>query len=92
MRHRFVYIAIGLFIHRYDDISLDNISIFLIPDGPPTFIFRVEEYISSGKDKNIVNPDPNRLYTKRKQQRGGVSSSEDLVNTNPVATTSSDQV
>ena len=91
MRHRFVYVAIGLFIHRYDDFSLDNVSIFLIPDGPPTFIFRVEEYISSGKDKNIVDPDPNGIYTKRKQQRGGVSSSEDLVNTNPVATTSSDQ-
>ena len=48
-----VYVAIGLFIHRYDDIYLDNVSIFLIPDGPRTFIFRVEEYISSGNDKNI---------------------------------------
>ena len=35
---------------------------------------RVEEYITRGKDKNIVDPDPNQLYTKRKQQRSGASS------------------
>ena len=29
---------------------------------------RVEEYIRSGRDKSIVDPDPNGLYTKRKQQ------------------------
>ena len=35
---------------------------------------RVEEYITRGKDKNIVDPDPNQLYMKRKQQRSGASS------------------
>ena len=35
---------------------------------------RVEEYIARGKDKNIVDPDPNQLYTKRKQQRSGALS------------------
>ena len=54
-----------------------------------TFISRVEEYIRSGKDRNIIDPDPNRLYTKRKQQRHGISSSKDQVNTDLVA--SSDQ-
>ena len=54
-----------------------------------TLIYRVEEYIRSGKDRNIVDPDPNGLYTKRKQQRLGVSSSKDPVNTDLVA--SSDQ-
>ena len=34
----------------------------------------VEEYITRGKDKNIVDPDPNQLYTKRKQQRSGALS------------------
>ena len=30
---------------------------------------RVEEYIRCGKDKNIVDPDPNGLYTKRKRPK-----------------------
>ena len=34
---------------------------------------RVEEYIRCGKDKNIVDPDPNGLYTKRKRRRSGLS-------------------
>ena len=42
-------------------------------------IFRVEEYITSGKDKTIVDPEPTGLYTKRKQQI------EDSLNTDPVA-------
>ena len=48
-------------------------------------ISRVEEYIRSGKDRNIIDPDPNGLYTKRKQQRHGVSSSTDPLNTDLVA-------
>ena len=39
-------------------------------------IFRVEEYLSSGKEKNIVDPDPNGLYMKRKEQRKGASSKD----------------
>ncbi|XP_015759735.1 PREDICTED: uncharacterized protein LOC107339006 [Acropora digitifera] len=35
---------------------------------------RVEEYIKTGKDKNIVDPDPNGLYTKRKQQCNALGS------------------
>ena len=42
-------------------------------------IFRVEEYIISGRDKTIVDPEPTGLYTKRKQQI------EDSLNTDPVA-------
>ena len=66
--------------------------LFFVPDGICTFIFRVEEYITFEKDKDIVDPDPNGLYTKRKQQGapGGVSSSQDPVTTDPVA--SSDTV
>ena len=33
------------------------------------FFFRVEQYIETGRDQNIVDPDPNGLYTKRKRQR-----------------------
>ena len=33
--------------------------------------FRVEQYIETGRDKNVVDPDPSGLYTKRKQQRHG---------------------
>lgn len=29
----------------------------------------MEEYIKTGKDKNVVDPDENKLYTKRKQRR-----------------------
>ena len=29
--------------------------------------FRVEQYIEKGRDKNVVDPDPSGLYTKRKQ-------------------------
>ena len=43
------------------------------------FIFRVEEYITSGRDKTIVDPEPTGLYTKRKQQIA------DSMNTDPVA-------
>ena len=31
--------------------------------------FRVEDYFKSGRDKNIVDPDPNQLYTRRKQKK-----------------------
>ena len=54
---------------------------FFSPNGISILISSVEEYIRSGKDRNIVDPDPNGLYTKRKQQRHGVSSSKDPVNT-----------
>lgn len=29
----------------------------------------MEEYISNGQDKNIVDPDPNKVYSKRKQSQ-----------------------
>ena len=32
-------------------------------------ILSVEEYITQKKDKSLVDPDPNLLYTKRKQAR-----------------------
>ena len=35
--------------------------------------FRVEEYIASGRDKFIVDPDPNQIYTKRKARECSVS-------------------
>ena len=37
--------------------------------------FRGEDYIKSGRDKIIVDPDPNRLYTRRKQKKSSDSSS-----------------
>ena len=39
---------------------------------------RVEEYIRSGRDKSIVDPDPNGLYTKRKQQRRSTPSASSI--------------
>ena len=35
--------------------------------------FRVEEYIASGRDRIIVDPDPNKIYTKRKARESSVS-------------------
>uniref|UniRef100_A0A6P8IVU1 Uncharacterized protein LOC116305611 n=1 Tax=Actinia tenebrosa TaxID=6105 RepID=A0A6P8IVU1_ACTTE len=35
---------------------------------------RVEEYIKAGKDKNIVDPDENKVYTKRKQRQDKLNS------------------
>ena len=35
--------------------------------------FRVEEYIASGRDKFIVDPDPNQIYTKRKARECSIS-------------------
>ncbi|RMX51129.1 hypothetical protein pdam_00020544 [Pocillopora damicornis] len=34
---------------------------------------RIEGYIKSGRDQNIVDPDPNRIYTKRKQHNEAAS-------------------
>ena len=39
---------------------------------------RVEEYIKTGKDKNIVDPDPNGPYTKRKQQCIGIGATSSV--------------
>ena len=39
---------------------------------------RVEGYIRSGRDKIIVDPDPNWLYTKRKQQRSSTPSASSI--------------
>ena len=39
---------------------------------------RVEEYIRSGRDRSIVDPDPNGLYTKRKQQRKSTPSASSI--------------
>ena len=38
----------------------------------------MEEYIQSGRDKSIVDPDPNVLYTKRKQQRRSTPSASSI--------------
>ncbi|KAJ7386715.1 hypothetical protein OS493_006727 [Desmophyllum pertusum] len=35
---------------------------------------RVEEYIETGRDQDIVDPDPNSLYTRRKEQHQSSSS------------------
>lgn len=42
-----------------------------------TFL-RVEEYIRSGRDNIIVDPDPNWLYTQRKQQRSSTPSTSSI--------------
>ena len=39
---------------------------------------RVEEYIRSGRDKSIVDSDPNGLYTKKKQQRRSTPSASSI--------------
>ncbi|KAK2547160.1 hypothetical protein P5673_033064 [Acropora cervicornis] len=44
---------------------------------------RVEEYIKTGKDKHIVDPDPNGLYTKRKQQRIGIGAASSVTDGDP---------
>ena len=33
------------------------------------FDLRVEEYIRTDRDRNIVDPDPNSIYTKRKEHK-----------------------
>ena len=33
-----------------------------------SLLFRVEEYIKEGRDQNIVDPDPNSVYSKRKER------------------------
>ena len=38
-----------------------------------SFYPRVEEYIKSGHDRNIVDPDPNKIYTKRKEHNAAAS-------------------
>ena len=38
----------------------------------------MEEYIRSGRDRSIVDPDPNGLYTKRKQQRKSTPSTSSM--------------
>ena len=63
----------------------DVSSCFFSPNGISTLISRVEEYIRSGRVRNVVDPDPNGLYTKGKQQRHSVSSSKDPLNTDLVA-------
>ena len=35
--------------------------------------YRVEEYIASGRDQLIVDPDPNKIYTKRKARECSIS-------------------
>ena len=35
--------------------------------------FRIEEYINTGKDKFVIDPDPNLIYTKRKLEKLGKS-------------------
>jgi len=35
--------------------------------------FRVEEYIASGRDKFKVDPDPKKIYTKRKARECSIS-------------------
>jgi len=37
---------------------------------------RVHEYITTGKDKDIVDPDPNRIYSRRKERESTNDSSE----------------
>ena len=84
--------SVCLYIFETSVRPLDcDVSIcFFSPNNNSTFISRVEEYIRSGKDRNIVDPDPNGLYTKRKQQHDGISSNKGPVNTDLVA--SSNQV
>ena len=59
--------------------------IYVAHDNSSSILFRVEQYIDAEKDKNIVDPDPSRLYTKRKQQR----SSKDVSQSQGEETTSS---
>ncbi|KAK3728939.1 hypothetical protein QZH41_016803, partial [Actinostola sp. cb2023] len=39
---------------------------------------RVEEYVKSGRDQIIVDPDPNKLYSRRKEERAKRSASDDI--------------
>ena len=44
--------------------------------------FRVEEYIASGRDKFVVDPDPNKIYTKPKARECSVSLPDSLSQNN----------
>lgn len=48
------------FRNLFDTLKNTDSKIFLV------HFLRVEEYIKAGKDKNIVDPDENKVYTKRK--------------------------
>ena len=48
---------------------------------------RVEEYIASSRDKFIIDPDPNQIYTKRKVRECSISlmfQGVDRPNTTPI--------
>ena len=34
----------------------------------PSLLFSIEEYIKEGRDQNIVYPDPDSVYSKRKER------------------------
>ena len=34
---------------------------------------RMYEYLRTGKDKNIVNPDPDKMYSRRKEQVSNIT-------------------
>ena len=57
---QFVYVC-QILTYRGDSIVYDH----------SPLSFRVEQYIETGRGKNVVDPDPSGLYTKRKQQRHG---------------------
>lgn len=44
---------------------------------------RVEEYIKAGKDQNIVEPDENKVYTKRKQRQEKLNAIQTQPQNNP---------
>ena len=50
-----------------------------IPSQTRTFFSRVDEYIKSGLDDAIVDPDPDLTYTKRKIAREQASSGHETV-------------
>ena len=54
---------------RSDVVSNVILSLYVL-------FFRVEDYIEPGRDKIIVDPDPNQLYTRRKQKKSSDSSTK----------------
>ena len=67
---RWEYLPRALFLFVYVCQLLTYRGDFIVYDHS-SLSFRVEQYIETGRDKNVVDPNPSGLYTKRKQQRYG---------------------
>ena len=75
---------------RPKDDSPESVSPELTSIRPTLYnMLMVEEYISQGKDRFLVDPDPNLLYTKRKlAKQSAPAASENITTSSAIASSS----